>query len=565
MPSDLCPVYAPFFSAMGCTAAIVFTCIGASYGTAKSGVGISAMSVLRPDMMMKCSIPVVMAGIIAIYGLVVSVLIAGDLSVNMTLAQGFVQLGAGLSVGLAGLAAGFAVGIVGDAGVRGTAQQPRLFVGMILILIFSEVLGLYGLIVALIMNTKAQSMTGPHPASPTTPSSPPTVSGPMDSDRKSNVSSFYQAHATSGDALNSELPRVSSGAAGRANHPRDDVSSFYNPERTSMDQLNSNKMSAGYNRNSYFNMGREEPVKGGKDEEEAWDVYADFNNAGPRYNSAPLASPTVASNGYQQLTTPKSALPPGAETLDDNGNKVEMVTVPALGAEWGKDELRDMTKSGRKEKKRDRRRAFWKSWNRDQRGLCGKYFTRKVLVFFLFGLCAAIGIVLAFTIPRVPAFSFNSSTPLAAATGAWADAVPVIFSRAPANFSFPAFAALQLDTNANFLPLNFKHLKADVFDISTGRQVGTGDLGQRTIPAKGFPRILLPLNITYIARNDSDQTWASWYNACKNKETYPDGKRPPLQFRLLLDMSIMGLPGNPQTTAQIANAECPIELDLNAS
>ena len=45
--------------------------------------------------------------------------------------MGFVQLGAGLSVGLAGLAAGFAIGIVGDAGVRGTAQQPRLFVGMV--------------------------------------------------------------------------------------------------------------------------------------------------------------------------------------------------------------------------------------------------------------------------------------------------------------------------------------------------------------------------------------------------------------------------------------------------
>lgn len=48
----------------------------------------------------------------------------------------------------------FAIGIVGDAGVRGTAQQPRLFVGMILILIFAEVLGLYGLIVALLMNSK---------------------------------------------------------------------------------------------------------------------------------------------------------------------------------------------------------------------------------------------------------------------------------------------------------------------------------------------------------------------------------------------------------------------------
>jgi V-type H+-transporting ATPase 16kDa proteolipid subunit len=39
--------------------------------------------------------------------------------------------GAGLSAGLAGLAAGFTVGIVGDAGVRGTAQQPCLCVGMV--------------------------------------------------------------------------------------------------------------------------------------------------------------------------------------------------------------------------------------------------------------------------------------------------------------------------------------------------------------------------------------------------------------------------------------------------
>ena len=55
--------------------------------------------------------------------------------------RAFLDLGGGLSVGFSGLSAGFAIGIVGDAGVRGTAQQPRLFVGMILILIFAEVLG----------------------------------------------------------------------------------------------------------------------------------------------------------------------------------------------------------------------------------------------------------------------------------------------------------------------------------------------------------------------------------------------------------------------------------------
>lgn len=44
------------------------TGIGASYGTSKSGVGIAAMGVLRPDLMMKCIVPVVMAGIIAVSG-----------------------------------------------------------------------------------------------------------------------------------------------------------------------------------------------------------------------------------------------------------------------------------------------------------------------------------------------------------------------------------------------------------------------------------------------------------------------------------------------------------------
>ena len=107
---------------MGCTSAIVFTCFGAAYGTAKSGVGISAMGVLRPDLIVKSKssylnhqlmadsnidiVPVIMAGIIGIYGLVVSVLVSDGLKQELPLYTAFIQLGAGLSVGLAGLAAG---------------------------------------------------------------------------------------------------------------------------------------------------------------------------------------------------------------------------------------------------------------------------------------------------------------------------------------------------------------------------------------------------------------------------------------------------------------------------
>jgi len=56
------------------------TALGAAYGTAKSGTGIAAMSVMRPELIMKSIIPVIMAGIVAIYGLVVAVLIAQGMS-----------------------------------------------------------------------------------------------------------------------------------------------------------------------------------------------------------------------------------------------------------------------------------------------------------------------------------------------------------------------------------------------------------------------------------------------------------------------------------------------------
>ena len=102
-----------------------------------------------------------MSGIIAVYSLVVAVLIASDMGPppqqNYSLFTGFMHLAAGLSVGFSGLAAGYAIGVVGDMGVRSYMQQSRVFVGMVLILIFGEVLGLYGLIVALILNSKSSA------------------------------------------------------------------------------------------------------------------------------------------------------------------------------------------------------------------------------------------------------------------------------------------------------------------------------------------------------------------------------------------------------------------------
>merc|ERR1711967_76280 len=162
MSNDLdlqkCPFTSPFFGFIGAAGALVFANFGAAYGTAKSGVGVASMGVMRPDLVMRAIIPVVMAGVIGIYGLIIAVIISSTIKANeYPLFNGFAHLAGGLAGGLSGLAAGMAIGIVGDAGVRAFAQQPRLFVGVILILIFAEALGLYGLIVALIMSSKSDT------------------------------------------------------------------------------------------------------------------------------------------------------------------------------------------------------------------------------------------------------------------------------------------------------------------------------------------------------------------------------------------------------------------------
>ncbi len=104
---------------------------------------------MRPELVMKSIVPVVMAGVLGIYGLIIAVIISTgseglvrqhhsghaafvlylkpvtfSLAVNQTadkayyLYDGYAHLAGGLACGLAGLGAGMAIGIVGDAGVR---------------------------------------------------------------------------------------------------------------------------------------------------------------------------------------------------------------------------------------------------------------------------------------------------------------------------------------------------------------------------------------------------------------------------------------------------------------
>merc|ERR1711860_208931 len=99
-----CDPSSSFFGFMGVTSAIVFANLGAAYGTAKSGVGISSMGVMRPDMVMRSIIPVVMAGVLGIYGLITAVIINGKMeAATYSAYSGFAHLGAGLTVGMSSL------------------------------------------------------------------------------------------------------------------------------------------------------------------------------------------------------------------------------------------------------------------------------------------------------------------------------------------------------------------------------------------------------------------------------------------------------------------------------
>ena len=112
---ETCPTSAPFFGFMGVTSALIFANIGAAYGTAKSGVGISLMDLMNPGLVMRNIIPVVIVGVLGVYGLIVAGIIQGSIGasnsgyITYSLYTGFAYLAAGLCCGLSGLAAGMAI------------------------------------------------------------------------------------------------------------------------------------------------------------------------------------------------------------------------------------------------------------------------------------------------------------------------------------------------------------------------------------------------------------------------------------------------------------------------
>jgi len=187
---DNCPSYAPVFGFMAASLCAILSNFGAAWGTWRAGSGVCKMGVDYPKGIIKNIIPIVMAGVLGIYGLIVSVIIAQSITsprndeglTSYSLYSGYAHMAAGLCCGLSCLAAGGTIGLIGEVGVQAfglkacngkrawltgdgndgddngmsdslmVEQANKLYVGLLIMLIFSEAIALYGLIVALILS-----------------------------------------------------------------------------------------------------------------------------------------------------------------------------------------------------------------------------------------------------------------------------------------------------------------------------------------------------------------------------------------------------------------------------
>jgi len=154
--SDNCAFHSPLWGALGASLGIAFANAGAAYGLAASFGGYVALgNTPRVDrlMLIKGLVPGIMASVRGVYGLIISILITVSLRSDEAypLTKAFAQFFSGLCVGLSGVASGYCMGVVGDFGLRAVARRPRLYINILLIIIFCEAIGLYGLIIGLIL------------------------------------------------------------------------------------------------------------------------------------------------------------------------------------------------------------------------------------------------------------------------------------------------------------------------------------------------------------------------------------------------------------------------------